>query len=325
MRQQGGQTGTKKKKKQKQTKQLKRELRFWRSLWQYTSEVVVFTDLDGKIIFSNPAAEIFLACDLGNGQAANIFDFINATSDEIAAKLKELRESRTMQSALASFKSRQSQDAPVLLTVDVIRNGKGSGILWIMHDISQIVKLEKELIAANAKLQEETRRDYLTGIFNRRYFEALLGREIERAKRFNHSLALLFIDIDDFKCGVNDKYGHHIGDAAIIAVTKALGKRIRKIDMLTRWGGEEFAIICPETDQDSAMLLAGDLRREIEKLVIEIKDAKIKLTISIGAANFISDGTEEGLIKEANLAMHYAKDSGRNRVWHASWPIERAA
>lgn len=312
--------GSTRKKARKQTQELEHQLRFWRSLWEHTSEVVVFTDMDGNIKFLNPAAVNFLPdAEIGK----DIFDFVNAKKEEV---LERLRQDDPLSSVLSSFKSRQNPETPVLLTVDMVQNGAGPGILWIIRDISEIAKLQRQLQEANAKLREEAQKDYLTGVFNRRQFDISLGTEIERAKRSGNSFALLFIDLDDFKCGINDKYGHHIGDIVLIKTAQKLAVRIRTIDVVARWGGEEFVIICPETDEDGATRFAEILREEIEKTKITIsKDLAVSVTVSIGVANFILNGTKEGLIRKTNLAMHYAKESGRNKVWHASWPIERAA
>lgn len=308
----------------RKAEKLKEEVNFWRSLLLYTSEAVVFTDSHGKILFLNPAAKKFLGY-FEKTKKKSILDFANGNKEEIVEKLTELKACKTLKNLRLSFKTKENSDTPVLLTIDMVNGKKKTeGILWIIQDLSAVSYLEKELKITIAKLEEETKKDYLTGIFNRRYFDRILEHEIEQAKRFNHSLALVFLDIDGFKNKVNDKYGHHIGDEVIVKVTAVVGSIIRKSDVLARWGGEEFVVICPETDSDGALTLAEKIRKTVEETEIIIRNGeKVGVTVSVGVANFIPNGTKEGVIKKANLAMHYAKNSGRNRIWHAAWPIDK--
>ncbi|MEW6407720.1 MAG: sensor domain-containing diguanylate cyclase [Patescibacteria group bacterium] len=308
----------------KKVARLKKEVQFWRSFWLNTSEAVVFTDLESRILFANPAAENFFGYTFEDMQGKNILDFANGAREEIDRELAELSQNGTLKNLRLFLRTRHHESAPVSLTVDIISEGKTRrGILWIIQDLSVIAALEAELKKTIAQLERETKIDYLTQIFNRRHFERHLDYEVKRAERYGHELALLFLDVDDFKKGINDKYGHPVGDKVLKAIVAALTKQVRETDFLARWGGEEFVVICPETGKEGAIMLAEKIREVIEESEFSTDEEILRITVSIGVANFIPNGTKEGLVKKANNAMHYAKSSGRNRVWHASWPIDR--
>ncbi len=172
------------------------------------------------------------------------------------------------------------------------------------------------LSAANAALQALNLSDGLTGIKNRKYFDVHLANEIKRASRSNLPLSLLMIDIDRFK-QVNDQYGHLAGDACLRAVASALlGCLLRPDDDVVRYGGEEFAIILPQTDEAGAVQLANKICRTVAALQFEFEGQSIPITVSIGchATKPAIDCTSESLIAAADAALYRAKHSGRNRV-----------
>jgi diguanylate cyclase (GGDEF)-like protein len=175
-----------------------------------------------------------------------------------------------------------------------------------------------ELMDANSRLELLATTDPLTGIGNRRRMTEQINTELERARRFRHPLTLLMVDIDHFK-QVNDKHGHEAGDRAIVAVSKALSSGVRSIDMASRFGGEEFVLLMPETDVDVAGYAAERLRADVAALNIIGDDGqRIALTISIGVAKADPDGlapdTMSSLLIRADKALYRAKHEGRNRV-----------
>lgn len=174
-----------------------------------------------------------------------------------------------------------------------------------------------ELLEANTKLEQLATTDPLTGIGNRRRMTDQINAELERCRRFQHPLSLLMFDIDHFKL-VNDTYGHDAGDRAIVAVAKALADGIRSIDMASRFGGEEFVVLMPETEIAVAALAAERLRMEIAALaIIGDKGEQITLTISVGVGAAAPDGVQDSvssLLIRADRALYEAKNTGRNRV-----------
>ena len=170
----------------------------------------------------------------------------------------------------------------------------------------------------NAKLFEEIQwlatTDGLTGTHNRRHLFELGRREIERARRYKHPLSAIMLDIDNFK-QVNDTYGHSIGDQVLRALTRECLDSLREVDILGRYGGEEFAIILPETECQAACKTAERLRQRIENKPFKTTKGELLLTISLGVAELIDDIPDMAtLLDLADSALYVAKQSGRNRV-----------
>jgi two-component system, cell cycle response regulator len=182
--------------------------------------------------------------------------------------------------------------------------------------INKLKEKNQELEFSNRVLSELANRDGLSGLFNHRYFQENLEKEIIRAKRHNHSLALLFIDIDHFK-NYNDKNGHPAGDLVIRTIGKILGMSLRNSDMVARYGGEEFTVILPETDRTGAVKIAENLRKRIAEFPFPGRESQLEgiLSISIGVALFPDDGIRpEDIVAHADAALYSAKESGRNTV-----------
>jgi diguanylate cyclase (GGDEF)-like protein len=162
--------------------------------------------------------------------------------------------------------------------------------------------------------QELAYTDALTGIFNRRYFDQRFSREILRARRYSRSLSILMIDIDFFK-KYNDTFGHLMGDQALRKVASVLEDKLRRADILCRYGGEEFVVILPEINLKNATIVAEKLRKAIiNKMKYDDHQSKT-ITISVGVASFPENSTDEEIILGmADQALYQAKESGRNKV-----------
>jgi diguanylate cyclase (GGDEF)-like protein/PAS domain S-box-containing protein len=175
------------------------------------------------------------------------------------------------------------------------------------------------LSIANLQLRDHLRRqavrDPLTGMYNRRYLDDTLERELLRAKRKNTTISIIMVDIDWFK-SINDSFGHEAGDTVLTVVAKSLKDGVRGEDVVCRYGGEEFILVLPEAPTSSALERAEHLRERIAQLEIEHEGTALrKITASFGVASFPDHGqTIEGVIKAADAAMYRAKTGGRNRV-----------
>ncbi len=157
--------------------------------------------------------------------------------------------------------------------------------------------------------------DGLTGIFNRRFFELRIAEEIERAKRFSSSMAVIMVDIDQFK-RLNDEFGHLLGDEVLRQVSSIFHQQLRKIDVVCRYGGEEFAILFSQTGLQQALGVAEKLRRLVEAW--QFPGVPRPVTISVGVAGYPDHGdTRDELVKAADSGLYAAKQAGRNRVWLA--------
>ncbi|MCD6165728.1 PleD family two-component system response regulator [bacterium] len=180
----------------------------------------------------------------------------------------------------------------------------------------QLHQRMQELSEARERLQQLAITDGLTGLFNYRYFREQLEHEINRAERHNLDVSLVMMDIDFFKY-YNDRNGHLAGDEVLKHIANILCSNVRKIDIAARYGGEEFALILPETDKNSAVIVAEKIRKLIEDDPIphEERQPNGKLTISMGVSNFPDDSrTAKGLIEIADRRLYNAKQAGRNVV-----------
>ncbi|NPA24290.1 MAG: GGDEF domain-containing protein [Deltaproteobacteria bacterium] len=179
--------------------------------------------------------------------------------------------------------------------------------------------LGKRLLEAKdwQRLETDSRRDALTGLHNRRYFDELIDKEQERAQRYRHSTALAMMDLDHFK-QINDRYGHPAGDQVLRATGRILTETLRKCDTACRYGGEEFALILPETSLAEAQLICERVRKRLENTTITTSDnQKINITASFGVTDSQGNCSLD-LIEAADRALYQAKKEGRNRI--ATYP-----
>jgi diguanylate cyclase (GGDEF)-like protein len=171
----------------------------------------------------------------------------------------------------------------------------------------------------NVLLHQETEQlsitDGLTGVWNRRYLELSLRKEIERASRFSRPLSVLMIDIDRFK-DVNDRFGHPRGDGVLVEVTRRIMGTIRtQIDFVSRYGGEEFVVVLPETPCDGGKVVAEKIRAAVRDHPFVGDGTHLTITVSVGVSAYPLDGlTAEDIIRAADEAMYRAKRAGRDRV-----------
>ena len=182
--------------------------------------------------------------------------------------------------------------------------------------IYQNLQLREKLKQLFIRAEKEAVTDYLTNLFNYRYFKQHLGREYDRAQRHNSKFVSLMIDIDHFK-SYNDAFGHQAGDSVLKSIAEVLKKNTRSSDIVARYGGEEFVIVCPELDKNMGIMLAEKLRNIIAQSFVT--DGKKvpgeKITISVGVAAYPDDAdSPDELIRNADKALYKAKENGRNQV-----------
>ena len=173
-------------------------------------------------------------------------------------------------------------------------------------DVTEKKEMEK-------KLESLAATDDLTGLWNRRYFFNIGEQECRRAARYKAKLSMLMIDIDHFKV-VNDTFGHAAGDVVLKGVAEIFIHGLRDVDLAARIGGEEFAILMPNTDVAGAMVVAERLRKNIEMLNFEYEGKKMKITFSVGVTECFEKNTIDEMLKRSDEALYKAKDSGRNCV-----------
>ena len=187
-------------------------------------------------------------------------------------------------------------------------NGEIIRCIGIWRDVTERVQLVKDLdIMATT--------DHLTRAYNRRFFFDVAEKEVKRSVRKQSPLSLLLFDVDKFKA-VNDTYGHHHGDEVLIGISSVCSEMLRGEDVFARFGGEEFAVLLPETGIDEATVIADRLRKLVSEHTVSDKGKTISVTISIGVASWLSGKSLDinTLLNQADQAMYHSKASGRNQV-----------
>jgi diguanylate cyclase (GGDEF)-like protein len=185
------------------------------------------------------------------------------------------------------------------------------GVSYIGVNFYKQVRLRHDI----NKLQLLAVTDSITGAYVRRYFQLRLQYEWMAVKKSRNVFSLLMLDIDYFK-KVNDTYGHLCGDMVLAKVALIIQECCRKVDVICRYGGEEFAIILPQTDLEGALVCARKIRSSVEETEFQYNDQTVRVTVSLGAATYAGEGvgSAEQLLERADTCLYRAKETGRNRV-----------
>jgi len=215
------------------------------------------------------------------------------------------------------------------ISLPIIAKGELQGVLTLIskkayklnsREIKFLESITDQMavVMENAKLHQKTiklsRTDNLTGLFNSRYFEEILQRQLNWAKRKNLVFSVLMLDIDDIK-RINDMYGHDSGDLVLRKFAQVLRNNLRETDFYARYGGDEFVVLLPDTDEDMAKTVAGKIKKELSMTTIFGFEDSPMITSSIGIAIFPrAASTMVSLIKAADLAMYRAKQDGKNKI-----------
>lgn len=186
----------------------------------------------------------------------------------------------------------------------------------------EVVAMQAAESIFRARLFEETERlattDGLTGLVNHRTFQGRLDEHLALARRYGKKLSLILCDIDHFK-SVNDTYGHPMGDEVLRGVARTLGREARAADVVARHGGEEFAIVMPETDTAGAVVIAERIRERVGAAVFRTEQGPLRVSLSLGIATFPEDGAEKpALVERADACLYHAKRHGRNQTVSAA-------
>ncbi|MGB2985208.1 MAG: response regulator [Phycisphaerae bacterium] len=186
----------------------------------------------------------------------------------------------------------------------------------LLHKSQQMERLAKELAEANIQLAGLSRTDPLTNLLNRRAWEEAAMREHERFERHGHPYSVLIIDVDQFK-SFNDSQGHQAGDECLRSVVGSIVSACRRLDVVGRYGGEEFVVLAPETGAEAALKLAERIRKNVWALGISHPANAVgeRVTVSVGVAAVVGMGSWEGVLKQADESLYVAKKAGRNMVY----------
>ncbi len=284
----------------------------YRAVFDTANDAIVSADIDGNIIDWNPGAE-------------RIFGYskIEVVRQAITLLFPERYHANHLSGMQRVLLGGEKHVIGKTVEMEGLRNEGSEFPLeislseWQMADqkfFTAVIRDITERKRLKEELQQQATIDSLTGIINRRYFQQLALDELKRTKRLNRSLAIVIIDIDHFK-HVNDTFGHAAGDQALLAFTKICRKNIRDIDLFARFGGDEFAMVLPETSDELAYMVVERIRLAVEAQPVDLDGKFVSLTISSGIAN-LSDGQEalDKLLSQADQALYRAKEAGRNKV-----------
>ena len=283
------------------------------AILESVGEGVYGVDNEGSVTFANPMTYGLLGLEesqnLIGENACSVFHF---QDDDTAVEDDQLRSAYQNREVLRSwetrFKHQSGKAVPVECTLYPLNiNNKQEGSVVAFRDISNQKMLEE-------RLRWQATHDYLTEVYNRRYLESQLEEEISRVQRSGRHSAIMYLDLDRFKY-VNDTVGHDAGDKLLIEISNTLVKQLRINDVVARIGGDEFAIILKNVDQDLAMRLSDDCRKALTALRVAHDDKSYHVQASVGVAMIEGEKTTAGdVLSDADIACHIAKRMGRNQT-----------
>jgi len=285
---------------------------------------VLVLDAQNRIVDINPAMKNFLEDKLSSYMGKSACEVFNAWIDDPPSLWDEM-ETRAELKAPAD----PSRYLDLRVTPLYDKNQRLNGRLMVFRDITMRKQVEKRLRFVNdrlqsqlieigllqSKLREQAIRDPLTNLFNRRYLEETLDRELARAAREDYPVCIMMIDLDHFK-KINDTYGHEAGDHVLKAIADTLSNESRRGDFACRYGGEEFVIVLPNINKGIAYQRAEKIRNTLNSFHIPYGLYNLTTTISLGIACYPMNGhTGEAILRAADKAMYAAKDAGRDHIF----------
>ncbi len=266
---------------------------------------IIEADNNGKILRFNKMAVDLFGYSEHEFSELSIEDlvppYLRQQHQQDRKNFQDSDETRVMDNRRNDFSAirKNGEIFPVALSIASLKNGSNHGSITIIRDMT----VENELVAAANK-------DHLTQLANRHSAEKFFLDVIKRVHRYNDAVSVIMVDIDFFKT-VNDSYGHAEGDKILKQVANLMSNNVRETDLVSRWGGEEFLIICPETTKQTALEVAEKLRSIIQD---HFKDAKTNITISAGIAEFEQQRDDDfSVINRADDALYQSKSNGRNQ------------
>ncbi|HDP69816.1 MAG TPA: GGDEF domain-containing protein [Actinobacteria bacterium] len=288
------------------------------AVFQSCGEGIRSIDLNFRIVDQN--REMNLLCGLENNAKAKGRKCSELFGDSRCGTDKcTIRRILSGENRLKIEAEKVAKDGKIIITSIVatpLRNKKGEivGVIESFRDITERKKIEREKERLSKKLAFQARIDGLTKIFNRQTLDRELRNEILRAKRYDSPLSIIMLDIDNFK-KVNDACGHQVGDVVLKKIVRSIKKAIRETDFVGRYGGEEFLVVCVETEMNEAFGVAERVQEEIKKVRLKDKNGlPIAISASLGVSELNKAEDMDMFITRADDALYLAKSEGRDRV-----------
>lgn len=283
-----------------------------------SSDFIGIADLEGKALYINEAGQRLLGIEsMSKVRGRHMADFV-FPEDMEALSPENLLNTFTQKQQIGEFRLKNfgtGKVVPVELNAFLIHDPETRepiAVAVIARDITERKRTERALV-------ELASSDPLTGVFNRRKFFEIASKTFKHSLLQSTSLSVLMIDADHFK-EINDRHGHHTGDQALTSLVVLLRAGLRDSDVLGRYGGEEFVVLMPETDLNSAVRVAGRLREGVRGNPLKTERGPLSITISIGVASMdeAHDNAIDDLVRRADEAMYAAKQAGRDcvRAWN---------
>ena len=275
-----------------------------------------------EVVVACDGVEAWNALQAAEGPMVAILDWVmpGLTGPEVCRRVREREKEKDTYTYLLLLTSKSLKED----LIEGMESGADDYITkpFDQHELkvrlragTRIIDLQRELVAAKDALREQATKDFLTRIWNRSSILDILQRELARGARENRPVGVVLADLDHFK-SVNDTYGHFAGDAVLREFTRRMQGSIRPYDAIGRYGGEEFLVILPGSDDTNTAAHAERMRSALDRLPMEINDEERIVTCSFGATSWQPgmDADSEALIRIADDALYVAKHQGRNRV-----------
>jgi diguanylate cyclase (GGDEF)-like protein/PAS domain S-box-containing protein len=279
-------------------------------------DAVVAADQEGYLTFMNPLAERLTGWNLDLNKKKHLRNVLNlknekedgSPGEEVKIAIKNIAQEGAWDLPRRCILiSKEGYPLPIELGSAFLRDEKEeiTGIVLVFRDITERKKYEQQL-------RYNAIHDPLTDLPNRAFFDELLTKTLQQARRKKHNLAVLMLDLDYFK-KVNDTLGHNVGDKLLVAVAEKIKNSVREEDTVARLGGDEYLLLLTDISHLEGAISIAQRILDIFQTPFDLKDAEIQITTSIGIALFPDHGEDaETLIKNADMAMYQAKDDGRN-------------
>ncbi|MGE4292132.1 MAG: diguanylate cyclase [Desulfovibrio sp.] len=284
----------------------------FRSIFENVTEGIYRCDEEGRLVEVNPAMAFLFGCRCPESFIRTVGNLCRIFCDHADylqyKKLLAAGEACRHEVRVCGpgDESKWVEISASVVGGDAAR-GVPTGVVGVLVDVTE----RKRMIEEMCRL---ARTDSMTGMWNRGYFMELAGRELNRVRRVQGELSLVMLDVDHFKA-INDTHGHDVGDLALKELARVIGETVREVDIAARIGGEEFAVMLPDTSAEEACAVAARIARAVRRAAVGSPRGPVSLTVSMGLASLEeSEDSLDSLLKYADIALYAAKKNGRDRV-----------